>query len=157
MFGFGRKTIEAAAVAATLAGGAVGVENNAQAAPEHVEKYTNPKTVLEGAQKSVLNELNGSTFNETSGTTLPGKNWSAKVREEPGVGIVMEITIDIDGNTDTKRYALTKTDKGDEGMHYDFADKMKRDLDEVRIFNESQLVVDRAMGKTPLASNETEK
>jgi len=104
-----KKWIEALGFGAAAASG-VGAEQVAQAAEKeqtpHVEVNRNPEVEFRNAKQAVIDALNESTFDATSGGRLEGKNWTATVEESEG-GMVAKITLK-SGKPQTEEFDIRK-------------------------------------------------
>jgi hypothetical protein len=113
---FGSKEAKvAAAIGATVAG-ETAMMNNAEAAARqkeetpHVEKMQSPERVFMNAKQEVIDAMNETTFDMTSGGKLEGNGWEATVKQEAGGDIVAAVNV----NGETKEFVI-RADEIDDG------------------------------------------
>ena len=105
-----------------IAGAAAGIEGSAARAADmeaghhetaqtaHVEKYVSPERTFLNAKQAVIDSMNESTFDATSGGKLEGEGWEAKVSQEADGTIVVAIA----AGGDLKEYVV-RADEVDDG------------------------------------------
>lgn len=125
-----------------------------------VEKISGPEELFRTAREAVVDGLNGTTYDETSGGALEGKGWKAAVKREGGK-LFAVITVEVGGKTITQTHELTETENPDPDAEKEKIYSFTNDVDDdtARIEKEAREVVDAALDRKGrhIAINEDEE
>jgi len=148
---FGSKEAKvAAAIGATLAG-ETAMMNNAEAASQHkeetqhVEKVVSPERTFINAKQTVINSMNESTFDVTSGGKLEGNGWEATVKQEADGTIVVAVA----AGGEHKEFVVRadEIDDGKGNLKTVYSMNTGIDRSEEKAMADAHAAVDEAKGK----------